>query len=322
MSGAQTQPITTQTQTRDPWAASQPYLQQAMGSAAGMWQGNQGYTPYQGPTVAPIQPAMQAGLDMVQNVAQGQQGTYVPQLFGLMNQAANIAGAQGITPGIQSALGTVGQAGQQYQDIYNQNVGTQNPYLQDAINRQINQVNSAMSGAGRYGSGDYEAGIAQAIAPTLAQDYMARQQLAQQATGGLGQTGASAADIYGRGLSQAGQYAQMIPGLAQAQYLPAQMQMGAGDWLQNYQQQALQGQIAEYNAVEAYPWQQLQRANAIFGGTGALGGTQITAATPQQAPALQRLLGGALVGGGLGSAFGPVGTGVGALGGAGLGYFM
>jgi hypothetical protein len=60
----------------------------------------------------------------------------------------------------------------------------------------------------------------------------------------------------------------------------------------------------------------------VLSGAGGLGGTKITAQTPGQASTLQRLLGGGLAGAGLGSSFGPLGAGVGALGGAALGGFL
>jgi hypothetical protein len=156
--------------------------------------------------------------------------------------------------------------------------------------------------------------------PTLAQDYAQRMQLAQQATSGLAQTGQTAADIYNRGLGMAGTYSQLLPQLGQAQYATqmggAQAIQAPGQFYTNYAQQALNNQIAQYNAQQAYPWQQLERESAILAGAGQLGGTTVTAQTPMQAPLAQRLLGGALVGGGLGSA---IGGPFGAAGGAGLG---
>jgi hypothetical protein len=291
-------------------------------NAQQMQQGNVGYQPYGGETQAPLDAGLLGGIYDVSGTANYWANQGLPGIAAAQQLGADVINQQGITPGIQQAISGLGQVGNQYQQLYNQNIGTQNPYLQDVINQQMNQVQSAMSGAGRYGSGDYEAGIARAVAPTLAQDYMARQQLAQQATGGLGQTYQAQAGLYNQGLQQAGQWAQAEPGLFQASLAPAQAVMGIGEYMQGRQQQDVNAQIALYNAQQAYPWQQLERESAILAGAGQLGGTQITAQTPQQAPTLQRLLGGALVGGGLGSSFGPVGTGVGALGGAGLGYFL
>jgi hypothetical protein len=322
MSSGATSPVVTQTQTRDPWSGVQPYLSGMYQTADVMRAQNQGYTPYTGPTQAALDPYAQAGLGNLLNMGSYYSQAGVPGIADAQNLGDYVINQQGITPGIQQSISGLGQAGNQYQQIYNQNIGTQNPYLQDVIDQQMNQVQSAMSGAGRYGSGDYTAGIARAIAPTLAQDYMARQQLAEQATGGLAQTYQQQAGLYNQGLQQAGQWAQAEPGFYQASLAPMQTELAAGDILGQRAQNDLNAQIAQYNAQQAYPWQQLEREAAILAGAGQLGGTQVTAQTPQQAPTLQRLLGGALVGGGLGSSFGPVGTGVGALGGAGLGYFL
>jgi hypothetical protein len=192
--------------------------------------------------------------------------------------------------------------------------------IEDQNRRGIEKVQSAMSGAGRYGSAQMQDVMARAQAevadPVLAQDYAQRMQIAQQATSGLAQTGQTTADIYDRGLRMAGQWAQLAPGLQQAQYVPGQMSMAAGEYNAQRAQQALNDQINLWNAQQAYPWQQLQRESAILAGAGQLGGTTVTAQTPMQAPLGQRLLGGALVGGGLGST---IGGPFGAAGGAGLG---
>jgi hypothetical protein len=59
--------------------------------------------------------------------------------------------------------------------------------------------------------------------------------------------------------------------------------------------------------------------NAIAGQAGGLGGSQVTSSPLQQPSSTQSLFGGALAGAGLGSMFGPVGAGAGALGGGLLG---
>jgi hypothetical protein len=220
-----------------------------------------------------------------------------------------------MTPGVQGAAN-------QYQDLYNKASSPDNPYLQaqlDAQNRLIaDKVNSATSGMGRYGSAAHTDVLARALsetdAPVLAQDYARRQQEMLAATQGQ-------AGVYQQGLSQAGQYSQLLPSLQQLQYLPAQNEMAVGSIYDQRAQAQLNDQIKLYNAQQSYPWEQLSRFNAVLQGVGGLGGQQVTSSTPYQAPFAQRLLGGAVAGGGLGSIFGPVGTGVGALGGAALGGY-
>ena len=358
MSGSSGSPVTTQTQSRDPWIGAQPYLTQMYSQAQLNYLNNQGYQPYAGPTVASIDPQLQAGLTGYFNQASQQAATGIPGLAQAQQLGSDIISQQGITPGISSAIGGIqniagqfpgfisglGGAAQQYQDIYNTAQQAQNPYLLAQIADQnrlaIERVQSSMSGAGRYGSGQYQDLMARAQAevadPILAGDYEARQNRALAATGGLGQTynmmgglagqqaglEAGIAGLYGQGLARAGQWAQAAPGFAQAQYQPYQNMMDIGQYMQSRAQQDLQGQIALYNAQQAYPWQQLEREAAILAGAGQLGGTTVTAQTPMQASLGSRLAGGALLGASLGSAIPGVGTGLGALGGAAAGSFL
>jgi hypothetical protein len=292
-------------------------------AAKSYYTGDIGYHPWTGSTVAALDPNINTGLQRQVDMANAQLDGTGNEALGLSQLLGrNIIGQEGLGALQQQAWGTLGQATGQYSNIYQQAASQPNPYLPQVLNTVQDRINAAMSGAGRYGSGAYDAAIAQGMAEPLLQDYQARQQEMLAATQGLGQTQGQIAGIGQSGLQLAGQFGQQIPGLMQAQYLPIQQQMAAGQYMQDRAQQDLAGQIQLWNAQNAYPWQQLEREAAILAGAGQLGGTQVTAQTPQQAPALQRLLGGALVGGGLGSAFGPVGTGVGALGGAGLGYFM
>jgi hypothetical protein len=285
-----------------------------MGQASNLWAANAGYTPYTGQTQADLSGPSSAGLEWQQGLDQTSPYGF-PSTTAALGTAQNVISSQGMTPGIQGAA-------DQYQDLYNKASSPDNPYLQaqlDAQNRQIaDKVNSATSGQGRYGSAAHTDVLTRALsetdAPVLAQDYARRQQEMLAATQGQ-------AGVYQQGLAQAGQYAQLLPALQQLQYLPAQNEMAIGSVYDQRAQAQLNDQIKMYNAGQAYPWEQLSRYNAILQGTGGLGGQQVTSSTPYQAPFAQRLLGGAVAGGGLGSIFGPVGTGIGALGGAALGGY-
>jgi hypothetical protein len=300
------QPVTQQTtQTKDPWSAAQPHLSGIMNQAATWFGAGAGYQPYTGNTTAPLNPNLQTGMSNIAALA-GSEPTgslnnqYAQTLLG------NLVNNQGLNTGLQTAAG-------QYGDIYNRALGNENPYLQGVINQQMNKVNSAMSGAGRYGSGSHDAAIAQAIAPTLAQDYAQRQQLQMQATGAMG-------DIYGQGLQRAGQAAQLIPALDEARYAGAGHLMDIGNMQRSYDQALLDQQLKLWNAQQAQGWEGLQRYAALAQGAGGLGGTQITSTPGATQPStMQRILGGGLAGAGMGSMFGPVGAGVGALGGGLLG---
>lgn len=298
MSGGQ-QPVTQQTtQTRDPWIGAQPALNQVQAGASALFNSGQGYAPYSGPTQTPLDPnvAGAIGLQRAINTGNlyGTPGVQAAQATGL-----NMIQNQGLSPELRS--------------LYQQAQGNQNPYLQsilDTSNRRIgDRVNASMSGAGRYGSGQHTDVMARALAesadPILAQDYARRQQQQQ--------------DILTGGLSRAGQWAQLMPSLDQAQLQPAQNLMALGEYEQNRSQIGLADQIRLYNAQQAYPWEQLARYSAVASGAGGLGGSQVTSSPLQQPSTLQSGLGGALSGAGLGSIFGPAGAGVGALGGGLLG---
>jgi len=275
-SGGQT-PVTQQTtQTKDPWSAAQPHLVEAMNNAQGFYQNSLGYQPYTGSTQAGLDPLTSQSMLAQQNISQ-------PELGGSIGiNAARQLGTQQI-----------------------QTAGQQNPYLQailDTSNRRIgDRINSSMSGAGRYGSGQHTDVMARALAesanPILAEDY-------------------------NQGLQRAGQWAQLMPTLDQARYAPAQSLMALGQYNQERAQKQLDDQIKLYNAQQAYPWENLARYNAISGGAGALGGSMVgTQTTPINQPStIQKLLGGGLAGAGIGASFGgPVGAGIGALGGGLLG---
>jgi len=302
MSSGGQQPVTQQTtQTRDPWAAAQPNLTSALGSAASSFFGDVGYQPWTGATQAPVNQLQQYGLTDMQNIAGSQPGGSAGVNAGRA-LGQNMIQNQGLSPELRS--------------LYEQAQGDQNPYLQnilDTSNRQIsNKIGSSMSGAGRYGSGMHTDVAARAMAeaadPVLAQDYARRQQQMQGIAEG--------------GLQRAGQWSQLMPTLDEARYAPAQQLMALGQFGQERDQRAIDDQIKLYNAQQARPWEQLARFNAISSGAGGLGGTQFgTQTTPINQPStLQRLFGGAAAGAGIGGSFGgPVGAGVGALGGSLLG---
>lgn len=327
MSGGSQQPVTQQTtQTRDPWSVAQPFLQDAMGRAGSYFHDDFGYQPYTGQTQAGLNPALAQGLGAGQYLAganlYGTPGAIAGQYLG-----TGLINNQGLTGGIGSALGGLGNLSNQYSALYNEASGTRNPYLQsllDTSNRRIgDRVNAAMSGAGRYGSGQHTDVMARALAesadPILAQDYQARQQQRMAATQGGQTIQNQLADIYGQGLQRAGQWAQLMPTLDAARYAPAEQLAQYGQYLTSRDQAQLNDLIKLYNARQAYPWEQLSRFNAIIGQAGGLGGTQVTSSPLQQPSLLQSGLGGAAAGAGIGSIFGPGGTAIGGLGGGLLG---
>src|SRR5262249_18713414 len=188
-----------------------------------------------------------------------------------------------------------------------------------------NQVQSSMSGAGRYGSGAYDKAIAAGISPTMMQEYELAQNRGLQATGGLGNVYNTEANIYNQGLNRAGMFAQLSPTLAQARFIPSNALGQVADLYSNLENARLGAAQQYWNQQQALPMNYLgQAANVIIPGAGL--GRQTTSygtgTSTTTVPQGQRILGGALAGAGLGSAFGPIGTGIGALGGGLGGGFL
>src|SRR5262252_5766236 len=183
MTGSTTQPVTTQTTTSTPWSGVQPYLQAVYGTAEGMRVGNQGYQPYPGTTVAPLDPNLNAALSGQILLGQGLGASGLPGVAGAQNLGAGLMNTYGLTPDMQNALSGLGTAATNYGTIFGQANAAANPYLQATIDAQNLRGNaaiqSAMSGAGRYGSGQMQDVMARAQAqvadPLLMQDYEARQ---------------------------------------------------------------------------------------------------------------------------------------------------
>lgn len=359
LGGGNSQPQTvTTTQNKDPWSAAQPHLQGIMGEAAKYYGAGTGFVPYAGQTQAGIQPHLQNALDNTWNTAATD--SLSPQVYNAaQGLALNMQGSQGMTPAIANAINNgigqnvIGQynnvysnpeTADMYRASYNQASGQENPHLQglmDMQGRKIgDQVNSTMSGAGRYGSGAHtnvlSRNLAEAQLPLLAQDYQNRQQQQLQAaqgmlnvgqqqlaaTAGAGQGYQAIADAYGQGLNRAGQFAQLAPAMEQAKYFNPGKLSEVGNFYQGRAQNDINSGINFYNATQAYPWEQLQRYSALTNQAGSLGGSQVTTQPNLNLPVggMQSAFGGALAGAGLGgSIFGPVGAGVGALGGGLLG---
>jgi hypothetical protein len=324
--GKSQQPVVT-TQTNDPWAPAQPFLQDIMQKSQNLYTGDVGYQPYLGKTQAEISPKTQWAMDTVHDIASAEPyGSKALQeargLSKLMVQNGGLSQGQmgTVIPGMEKAAG-------QFQSIYDDATGTENPYLQailEANNRRISdKVNSGMSGAGRYGSGAHTDVLTRALAesanPILAEDYAARQNRRLQANQGMLGAYGQMDDTYSGGLGRALQYAGMIPSLDAARYAGAERVGQLGAYEMGREQDEINSLIERWNLAESRPWEQLARYAGSIGGMGGLGGTQVTQRPSNAAPLGQTVMGGALSGALLGSKFFP---GIGTLAGAGLGGLM
>ena len=257
-------------------------------------------------------------------MANAQAGANYPQAG--LDWSQNLIKEGGITPGLQNVLN-------QYGNLYTSNlgsggnadqggIGTFNPWLQQVLNSTVgNKIQSSMSGAGRYGSGSYDQALAAGYAPALAQDWQNRMQNL------MGISGAQAG-IYQTGNQQAGQAAQLTPMLMQAQYMPGQVEEQVGAERQAQNQRQIDAAMQAFYEPGLRQQEALGLGASILPQLGGLGynssaniGTNVQN-WQSPAPTGQRVLGGALAGAGMGSAFGPLGSLGGAGLGAGLGYFL
>jgi hypothetical protein len=113
------------------------------------------------------------------------------------------------------------------------------------------------------------------------------------------------------------QAASMAPGMYQAQYAPSERLASVGAQNEDLAARQMQDQIRLFEGTQQAPWTRLSNYAGLTSGSGALGGT--TSTTAPKPPNYAAPLGGAVAGAQLGSAFGPWGTGLGALGGGALG---
>lgn len=338
-SGTQQTPIQTTTQSKEPWSGAAPYLSDMYATANNMRASNTGYQPWSGPLVAGTVPwqdqALTAMSGMAQNELGGGAGVNAARDYALKMLNPDAGGLTDREAGVVSQLQDMQANGPNeslgiLRNVVNQASGQQNPYLQailDAQNRKIgDRVNASMSGSGRYGSGAHTdvmtRALAEAEAPILASDYEARQERLGKTAGAMMdinkyRTGVMGGieDIYNTGQGRMGQWAQMAPALDEARYAPAKTLLGLGEYSQNAYQKNLDAAIAQHNAAQAYPWEQLNREAGILAGSGGLGGTTVTGISQAQPGLAQRIFGGALAGAGIGSKFGPWGAPVGAAGG-------
>lgn len=320
--GGQTQATT---QNRDPWAPAQPYLTDVMNRGRSLYESGAGSQTYGGPLQAGQSAQTGMGINSLTNTANSQmQNAGQPLAYGQQQIQNN-----GMTSGYAAPMGTFGgiasgqngiTTGGAFGDIANgamrptssgtnlagmasgQDAG-QNPYLmkmvQDNANVIGNRVNSAMSGAGRYGSAGHEDALARSISaannPLLSSAYESDRNRMLSASGQIdnsqraqdalrlsatqGQTGAQGQNIANQmqgaqgqfGIANAGQqnalnWAGMMPQLQQSAYMPGQQLMAAGDYQNQYNQRGIDLQRQLFEQQQQVPWTQLAKYSGAVSG--------------------------------------------------------
>lgn len=220
--------------------------------------------------------------------APGTPGALTPAYYGGQTYAGLTpqgTGALNSIYGNQSAGQMIGQAGntlgQTAGGAYTQG-GTQNPFFQGAFQGIADQirpgVDSGFEGGGRYGSGS--ANQAKASALTNAGMQMGYQNYSTERQNQLNA-------------------ATALPGIAQASYMPAQMQLGAAQVQQADTQGQMNADKARYDYTANMPYMNLQRYQGLLTPGGGGSGTQ---SQPFFQPSMaQNAIGGGLGGAAIGS---------------------
>ena len=243
-----------------PWEGAQPYLNDVMSQAQKMFKSGQNQSFPTGDWFAGLGDTSQAGIDSINQTAGG--------------GVQNLDAANGAIGGILNGSTSIDPS--QWQAIYNQAMGPDaasqfmtntaqgdflggaNPYLntlyQGAADDIENRTRSLYSGLGRYGSDVMQNDLTDSLGKTYAGIYapayenernrmlQAAGMLGNQQTANMGIASGAAggmAGIGGQNVANQMGAASMVPGLAQAAYIPANMQLQAGQ----LEDQAAQGQL-------------------------------------------------------------------------------
>lgn len=289
---------TTTTQKNEPWEAAQPALKRTIAEGERLYDSDIGFKPWEGSTLAGLDPRTTAALDETSNIALGEGG-----LLGKTNYrfANNLVANNGITGDQRWALGgLLDTASGKYLD-------RPNPYLQKMLDANsdnvANRVSAGASSMGRYGSGAHTNVLAKeltnATLPILSQNYENERQRMIDAS-------ATASNTFGLGADRALAAASKGSELTDALYDPSRRIGAIGDFYGGRSQAELEAQRAKWEEAQARPWRMLGQLQNVSQGIGGMGGTQTT--TRPGADPMQSLFGGLLAGGSfLGKAgmFGP-----------------
>src|SRR5215468_8957275 len=105
--GSSSTPVTTQTQTKDPWSGAQPYLSSMYSTAEQYQQGNVGYLPYAGQTVASQDPTLNKALGNITDLANLQISQGAPGIQQGIDLGTQLMSNYGMTPDILASLNPI-----------------------------------------------------------------------------------------------------------------------------------------------------------------------------------------------------------------------
>lgn len=266
MTGSSKQTTTTNSA---PWSGAQPALSTALAGAQNLYNSGVGSQVYTGQTYANPSPYTE---DAAQ--ATGRMGYANIDGRGLSGQYQNIINAGGYNDAQSNALANTKSLANSTWSV--------SPELQKIIDQTNADANTnvglANSAAGRYGSGQANSAVADAISKNTnnllysdLNNFNTRKDAANSNLFNMGQTG-----IGNLGSAYQGMQA---PIQSLAQY---------GQYADDYNTKALNDRLRIFNESQSKPWEQISRLNAIASGAGQLGGTT-TQSQPGANPFLQGL---------------------------------
>lgn len=283
---------------------------------------------YPGSTVVPYADQTVQGLDMLQQNAQGG-AVGLPEAYD-----ASMRAMSGWNPAMpyanDFAMGT--SSGQQGMQAFMP--GAQNPYLdqlwENGRGKVTDAVNAQFAGSGRFGAnaaygGALTQGLGDLYTGIYAPAYENERNRQMQAASTLLSSQMSGADMLGglwsQGNMDAARAQAMLPSLYGYGQMPGQDMIGVGGAYENLSREYLDADINRWNYDQNAEWDMLQRYANMMNGLPDFSSTTQTTTGGQGYNRAMGALGGAASGAQMGSAFGPWGTGIGAVVGGLTGLF-
>jgi hypothetical protein len=309
-----------QTQTSEPWGASQPYLKDIMGQAQMEYRsGGPQYYPGQtftGPTQGQIG-AWDTALGYADQVFGGQQAPQFGKATGALNSAleggqmGQVAGGNSQAAG--TALGSMLSGQPDYSGLQASIDAANAPIMRQFEQEYLPQLNQRATFLGNPTGGIKSLNkVLPEMGQRMSENAMLategeRQRALQSQQAGLGMYGQMAQGATQAQLAGAG----LFPTIAQTGQYPGQLQEQFANWGAGYQQQQLDDQMARWNFEQNAPWANLNQYNSIVQGFGGMGGSATMPGGSNSSGALGGAIAGAQLGGQYGGGWGALLGGVG-----------
>lgn len=272
----------TTTQSTQPFSPAIPGIQTGIKDAQKLYQSGVGGSVYTGSTVTPYSEPTTTAQGWDQNVAKDAYSTFTDNWNRLQPQVSD-GGLNELQTGAVDRL----------RPIASGEWLTNNPYLEDMISMtgrdMADAINMSASGAGRYGSGAHQDLLARNIGDMASTMRFNNYGLER------GYMDAANTALFNAGQQQKANqfgYTDVLGNAASLRTLPGQIMRDVGAEYEDLYSRQLADRVRIFDELQAAPWSQLARYNAIMSGAGQLGSTGT--ATSQQGGGLGEVAGGLL----------------------------